>query len=183
MFIYRPSKNACWGHSLGRDEAKANEKMEAFLDVYFEHAESDNPRAVIVFWRAGVLPKTDWPVDWPDKPENPRVQLLAGRHLLFTRNGNHVGFPLGLLLPISPTELASYQFLHRFSSDAPFKMNPGNFKVGVVSKKGTFAWRKPDAGILAHLEESIGTRPRQSHKSDCQPAPPAYSEPGTGPKK
>ena len=63
---------------------------------------------------------------------------------------------MGIVFPLSTVESASFEFLKRFSTDAPFKMSAKNFMVGVTAKNGKFAWRKPDAEILAKLEESVG---------------------------
>jgi len=62
---------------------------------------------------------------------------------------------MGLLFPISVTEPASYEFLRRFSAEAPFKMSHKNFQVGITSKNGKLLWRKPDANIAARLQEVI----------------------------
>jgi hypothetical protein len=57
--------------------------------------------------------------------------------------------------PQIPMPPASFEFLRRFSADAPFKMSARHFMVGITAKKGKFAWRKPAAEIAAKLEEYI----------------------------
>ena len=69
--------------------------------------------------------------------------------------GNRVMFPMGIVFPLSTVEPASFEFLRRFSTDAPFKMSAKHFMVGITAKNGKFAWRKPDVDILAKLEKYI----------------------------
>jgi len=100
-------------------------------------------------WKTSALPKSDWPEEFL-KPENEKWQRV-----LFILTGDRVMFPGGLLIPISPMESASYVFLSRFSTDAPFKMSPKHFQVGILGKTGKLAWRKPDADIAARLQEVL----------------------------
>jgi hypothetical protein len=62
---------------------------------------------------------------------------------------------MGIVFPLSTTEPASFEFLRRFSADAPFKMSAKHFMVGIIAKNGKFAWRKPDAEMAAKLEKFI----------------------------
>jgi len=149
MFVYRPPKGSCWGHSTGKDSAKAKQKLDALFDAYFERIESVSPTSTVVAWKSSVLPKVEWPAVFQG-PENQKV-----RQFLFGVMGNRVMFPMGIVFPLSTVEPASFEFLGRFSSDAPFKMSARHFMVGVIAKNGSFAWRKPDAGIAAKLEEFI----------------------------
>ena len=70
--------------------------------------------------------------------------------------GDRVMFPLALMIPISPQESSSYDFIKRFSASAPFKMSPKYFSVVVrTGKKGTLADRKPDAEVAARLNDAL----------------------------
>jgi hypothetical protein len=150
MFVYRPPKGSCWGHSLGKDLAKAKQKLDAFSEAYFERVESQSPTTTVVAWKISVLPKFDWPEVFlgPDKQKM--------RQFLFMVMGDRVMFPMGIVFPLSSGEPTSFEFLRRFSADAPFKMSSKHFQVGILGKNGSFAWRKPDAEIAAKLEEFIG---------------------------
>ena len=149
MFVYRPPKGSCWGHSIGKDWAKEKQKLDALFDAYFERIESLSPTSLVVAWKSSVLPEVDWPEAFLG-PENQKV-----RQFLFGVMGNRVMFPMGIVFPLSTIEPASFEFLGRFSADAPFKMSAKHFQVGVIAKNGSFAWRKPDADIAAKLEEFI----------------------------
>lgn len=149
MFVYRPPKGSCWGHSIGRDPIKANMKLESFIDAYFDRVDSVSPTSLVVAWKNSVLPKFDWPVAFQG-PENQKV-----RQFLFGVIGNRVMFPMGIVFPLSTTDPASFEFLTRFSADAPFQMSARHFMIGIIARNGRFAWRKPDAEIAARLEECI----------------------------
>ena len=149
MFVYRPPKGSCWGHSIGKDPAKAKQKLDTLLDTYLERIESMSPTTLVVAWKSSVLPK----VDWPEAFLGPEKQKV--RQFLFMVMGDRVMFPLGIVFPLSTNEPSSFEFLGRFSADAPFTMSAGHFMVGVIAKNGSFAWRKPDAKILAKLEAVI----------------------------
>jgi hypothetical protein len=149
MFVYRPPKGSCWGHSIGKDWAKANQKLEALFDAYFERVESQSPTTLVLAWKSSVLPKVEWPEVFLG-PDREKV-----RQFLFIVRGNRVSFPMGIVFPLSPIEPASFEFLGRFSADVPFKMSAKHFMVGIVGKKGSFAWRKPDVALAAKLEEFI----------------------------
>jgi hypothetical protein len=150
MFVYRPPKGSCWGHSIGKDQVKAKVKLEEFFDAYFERVDSVSPTTLVLAWKDSVLPKVEWPEAFQG-PENIKV-----RQFLFGVMGDRVMFPMGIVFPLSSTEPASFEFLKLFSVDAPFKMSAKHFMVGITAKNGKFAWRKPDAGIAAKLEEFIG---------------------------
>jgi hypothetical protein len=149
MFVYRPPKSSCWGHSLGRDATKAQPKLKAFLATYFDLVGSQSPATLILAWKSSVLPKVEWPEAFQG-PENEKV-----RQFLFMMMGVRVMFPMGIVFPLSPVDPASFEFLGRFSSDAPFKMSAKHFQVGIIGKNGRFAWRKPDVETAARLEKYI----------------------------
>jgi len=64
-------------------------------------------------------------------------------------------FAGGLWIPISFTEPTSYEFIRRFSGDAPFKMSAKHFKVGVLVGQDLGTLRKPDAEIAARLQSVL----------------------------
>ena len=150
MFVYRPPKGSCWGHSIGKDPAKAKAKLDALFDVYFERVGLVSPTTSVVAWKESVLPK----VEWADAFLGPEMDKV--RQFLVGVSGGRVMFVMGIVFPLSTTEPASFEFLRRFSADAPFKMSAKHFMVGTTAKNGKFAWRKPDADIAAKLEECIG---------------------------
>jgi hypothetical protein len=154
MLSYRPPKGSCWGHVIRpKDPLGAKQKVNAFFEAYFQRLEPEwDPTRQLTFalsWKTSALPKSDWPEEFL-KPENEKWQRV-----LFILTGDRVMFPGGLLIPISPMESASYVFLSRFSTDAPFKMSPKHFQVGILGKTGKLAWRKPDADIAARLQEVL----------------------------
>lgn len=65
--------------------------------------------------------------------------------------GDRVMFMGGIAFPISSSDPASYEFLKRFVSDAPFRMNPKNFRVRILGKSDRWAWKKPDGEIAGRL--------------------------------
>jgi hypothetical protein len=150
MFVYRPPKGSCWGHSLGQDQTTAMPKLEAFIDTFFERVEQQGPTTLVLAWKDSVLPRAEW----PDVFLGPDKQKL--RQFLFMVMGTRVMLPIGIVFPLSNVEPASFEFLKRFSADAPFKMSAKHFMVGITAANGKFAWRKPGADILAKLEECIG---------------------------
>jgi hypothetical protein len=153
MFIYRPSKEMCWGHALrpkDTDWRVAKQRLLDFLDMYFEMVERNEDSKFIVRWKDSVLPNVAWPVEFlaPDQQKQQEV--------LFLFLGERVGFPLGLYIPISPQEPSSYEFIGRFSASAPFRMSPKHFSVVIrTGKKGTLADRKPDADVATRLQEAL----------------------------
>ena len=149
MFVYRPPKGSCWGHSFGKDQTTGMPTLNAFVDSFFERIEQQSPTTSVLAWKDSVLPK----VEWPDVFLGPDKQKV--RQFLFMVMGNRVSFPMGIVFPLSTIEPASFEFLRRFSTDAPFKMNAKHFMVGIAAKNGKFAWRKPDADVLAKLEQYI----------------------------
>jgi hypothetical protein len=149
MFVYRPPKGSCWGHSLGTDSIKARVKLSEFFDAYFERREQQGPNTLILGWKSSALPK----VDWEEAFQGPEKEKV--RQFLFMVMGNRVMFPMGIVFPLSTTEPASFEFLRRFSADAPFKMSAKHFMVGLAAGNGKFAWRKTDPEIAAKLEECI----------------------------
>jgi hypothetical protein len=107
-------------------------------------------------WKASVLPK----VDWPDRYLKPSHEKFR-RSLFIVYLRNHGFIQTILVIPLSSKDPASYEFLGRFSADAPFKMNPKHFRVTEpAGKNGKLARRKPDAVVAARLHEAINqTRP------------------------
>jgi len=154
MFVYRPPKGSCWGHSVGKDPVKAKVKIDALFDAYFERIEQQSPTTWVLAWKSSVLPK----VEWAEAFQGPEQE--KARQFLFIVRGvlesDRVMFPMGMVFPLSVTESASFEFLGRFSADAPFKMSAQHFMVGVTARNGKFAWRKPDAEIAAKLKEFVG---------------------------
>jgi len=150
MFVYRPPKGSGWGHSIGKDQTTAMPKLDAFLDAFFEHVEQQGSTTLVLAWKDSVLQKAEWP-DVFLGPDNQKL-----RQFLFMVMGNRVMFPMGIVFPLSTVEPASFEFLRRFSTDAPFKMSAKHFMVGITANNGKFAWRKPDADIGAKLTEFIG---------------------------
>jgi len=134
---------------VGKDPVKAKEKLDAFLGMYFERVESQDPTTLVLAWKGSVLPNIDWPAEFL-KPEHQKF-----RQFLVMVMGDRVMFPIGIVFPLSPLEPASFEFLGRFSRDAPFKMSAKHFQVGIVAKNGKFAWRKPDGGMAGKLEEWV----------------------------
>ncbi len=147
MFTYCPPKGSCWGHVIRpKDPIQAKQKLNAFFELYFERLNPEwNPTrqfSLSLGWRASVLPNLESPEYLEQK-------------VLFIVTGDRVMFVGGLWIPISTTESASYEFLGRFSADAPFKMSPKHFKVGTLGKSGKMAWRKPDPDTAARLHQAI----------------------------
>jgi|ERR1044071_903714 hypothetical protein len=140
----------CWGHALrpkDTDWRVAKQRLEGFLDMYFETVERNEDSKFIVRWKDSVLPH----IAWPEEFLTPEFQKR--QEILFLFLGERVGFPLGLLIPISPTSPSSFEFIGRFNASAPFKMSPKHFSVVVrEGKKGTLVDRKPNAEIVARLE-------------------------------
>jgi len=124
-------------------------KLEVFLETFFERVERKSPTSLVLAWKASVLPQVEWPAAFQG-PENQKV-----RQFLFMMMGNRVMFPMGIVFPLSPTEPSSFEFLRRFSAAAPFEMSAKHFQIGVVSKSGSFAWRKPDTECAARLAEFV----------------------------
>jgi hypothetical protein len=149
MFVYRPPKASVWGHSIGKDPVKAKLKLDAFIGTYFERVDSVSPTTLVLAWKSSILPQ----VEWPEAFQGPEKQKV--RQFLFGVMDDRVSFPMGIMFPLSTVEPASFEFLKRFSTDAPFKMSAKHFQVGIVGKTGSFAWRKPDSGIAAKLEEFV----------------------------
>ncbi len=125
-------------------------KLEVFFDIFFERVEQQSPTTLVLAWKDSVLPGAEW----PDVFLGPDSQKL--RQFLFMVMGNRVMFPMGIVFPLSVPDPASFEFLRRFSAEAPFKMSAKHFMVGIQAKNGKFAWRKPDADIGAKLTDCIG---------------------------
>ena len=104
-------------------------------------------------WKSSALPKVEWPEDLANSEDQSfKISSLS----VNMQTGGRISFSMGIVIPISWQEDASYDFLSRFSADVPFKMSPKNFVVDKpVGKKGGWAWRKPDADTLARLQKAI----------------------------
>lgn len=104
-------------------------------------------------WKNSALPKVEWPEDFL-KPGNEKWRLSFITVNL--RAGGRISFLMGMNIPIPSNEHASYDFLERFSADAPFKMSPKNFSSFVpVGNKGKWAFRKLEPEFAARLREVI----------------------------
>jgi hypothetical protein len=104
-------------------------------------------------WQNAVLPNIDWPQEFLQPENEPYRRSFFGVTLEL---GGRFSFPMGFTIPISPTAPASYQFLAKFSAEAPFKMSPQHFQVVTqASKNGKLVGRKPDAQVLSYLREAI----------------------------
>jgi hypothetical protein len=125
-------------------------RLAAFFDSFCDRVERQSPTTSVLAWKDSVLPKVEWPAAF-EGPENQKV-----RQFLLMVMGNRVMFPMGIVFPLSTTEPASFEFLRRFSAEAPFQMRAKHFMVGITGKNGKFAWRKPDADTAAKLEEFVG---------------------------
>ncbi len=70
--------------------------------------------------------------------------------------GDRVSFPLGLFIPVSPSDPASYDFLKSLCRDAPFKFSAKYFKVGMpAAKKGKLKYVKATGEIAAQLASAV----------------------------
>ena len=90
---------------------------------------------MVLAWKDSVLPKVEWLAVFQG-PDNQKL-----RQFLFIVMGDRVLFPMGIVFPISSAALASFEFLRRFSADAPFEMSAKHFQVGVESKWVGPRWR------------------------------------------
>lgn len=151
MFVYRPPKSSCWGNALRpRDTDLAKQKLDVFLAKYFEKVEQRNAMFSTLRWKHSELPNVAWPEEYL-RPENKKWQEVE-----FGYTGERVMFPLGLIIPVSPLDLSSYQFIRKFGGCAPFKMSPKHFSVVVrVGKKDTLADRKPDSKVVSLLDRAL----------------------------
>jgi hypothetical protein len=124
--------------------------MHAFFARYFEPFGSetgsmDSDFSFDLHWKDGVLPNADWPAEYLE-PENARFR--ASLCMVGVGGGSRISFPLGLIIPISPEEESSYEFLGRFAADAPIRMSPKHFSVGVPrGTKGHLQWRKVQGNL------------------------------------
>lgn len=100
-------------------------------------------------WKVSALPNVDWPDEYLKSEKLQRS--------LFTVYLRNHGFVVTLLtIPLSSKEPASYEFLRKFSDDAPFKMNPKHFRIiEPVGKNNKLAQRKPDAETFARLQRVL----------------------------
>jgi hypothetical protein len=133
MFVYRPPKGSCWGHSIGKTQTNALLALQAFLDTVFERVEQQSPMTLVLASKDSVLPR----IEWADAFLGPDRHKL--RQFLFMITANRVRFPMGIVFPLSVIEPASFEFLKHFSAEAPFKMSAKHFMVGIEAKNGKFA--------------------------------------------
>jgi len=155
MFVYRPPKGSFWGHALRpRDPQKAAERLRLFFETYFEGPyEMDAQGAYDLSWKESILPNIDWDPSLL-MPENERFRKVS--FLMSSFPYDRVSFMLGLLIPVSPSDPASYEFLKRFCRDAPFKCNAKYFKVGVpTAKKGKLKYTKATGDVAARLVSAV----------------------------
>jgi hypothetical protein len=151
MFYYSVPKSSCWGHVIRpKDPVKAKPRVNTFFETYFERLdpEWDSTRqiSVVLGWRASVLPSVEWPDDF-SKPENQKM--------LFILTGDRVMFMGGIAFPISSSAPASYDFLRRFVSDAPFRMRPQNLRVRVLGASGRWSWKKAEGEMAERLRTAF----------------------------
>jgi hypothetical protein len=149
MFNYTVPKSSCWGHIIRpKDPVKAKLCLNSFFATYFEPLvpEWDVTRQFDFFttWNKSVLPNIHWSDDFLNAESQSIFFLLTGDRVIFTG---------GIPFPISTSEPASYEFLKRFASDAPFRINSKNFRVRGATPNGRWAWKKPDADIAERLNE------------------------------
>ena len=104
-------------------------------------------------WKTSVLPKIEWPEEY-SKPENEKWRQSF--FIVHLSASGRISFPMGINIPIPSNQHASYDFLEKFSADAPFKMSSKNFRSFVpVGDKGKWAFRKLEPEFAARLEEVI----------------------------
>jgi hypothetical protein len=153
MFSYRPPKGSCWGHAIrGKDLQSATDHLHRFLATYFEPIQPDGDAydfSCLLRWRESMLPNVDWPAELDAASRESLCMVTLG-------GGSRIGFPGGLLIPLSPAEPSSYEFLRRFAADAPFKMSAKHFSVGSPSGgKSIVRWGKADGEVLWRLQGVI----------------------------
>lgn len=147
MFYYTVSKSSCWGHMIRpKDPVKAKQRVNTFFENYFERLvpEWDATRRIsgVFGWNSSVLPNVEWSDDF--KPENQKM--------FFILTGDRVMFMGGITFPLSSSDQASYKFLRRFVSDAPFRMTSQNFRHRVLGASGRWSWKKPEGQIAERLQ-------------------------------
>jgi len=151
MFVYSPPKASIWGHALRpKDPQRAAEALQRFFETYFEGPYQLDPSgAYELRWRESALPNIDWDPSLL-LPENERFQKVS--FLMSSLSGERVSFPLGLSIPVSPSDPASYEFLKNLCGDAPFKFSAKHFKIGMpTGKKGKLKYVKATGEIAAQL--------------------------------
>jgi hypothetical protein len=148
MFDYTVPKSSCWGHVIRpKDPLKAKQRVNSFFETYFDRLvpEWDATRQIthVTSWKTSVLPNVERAEDI-EEPEKQKV--------FFILMGDRIMFMGGILFPISSSEPASYEFLRRFFSDAPFRMSPKNLRVRFFGRSGRWAWKKPEGEIADRLQ-------------------------------
>jgi hypothetical protein len=125
-----------------------------FFETYFEGPYVEKPDGGLsLSWKESALPNIDWDPELL-LPENERFKKVL--FLVSSMAGDRISFPLGLLIPISATDPSSFEFLKKFSEDAPFKFSAKHFKVGLpTGKKGKLAYRKATGEIAARLASAV----------------------------
>jgi hypothetical protein len=96
-------------------------------------------------WKSSVLPNV----------EASQEKVASAIFNVNLRSGGRFMFPLGIYIPISPTESTLYELLGKFSADAPFKMSAKHFQARIPDKRGRVVWRRPDGEIAARLNDVI----------------------------
>ena len=151
MFNYTVPKSSCWGHVIRpKDPHQAKLRVNAFFETYFERLvpewDATRQTSLVTSWRTSVLPNVEWLEEFL-KPENQKVSFIL--------TGDRVMMMGGILFPISSSESASYEFLKRFVSDAPFRMNPKNFRVRILGTSGGWTWKKPEGATAERLRAAF----------------------------
>src|SRR5262245_43169575 len=114
MFSYRPPKSSVWGHAIRpKNTELATQKLNVFLDAWFEpfvrdEGSYDSYYTCHLNWKSALLPNTDWPEEWL-KPEYDRSR--GSSCMVTLGNGSRISFGRGLMIPISPDDPSSYEFL------------------------------------------------------------------------
>ena len=154
IFLYRTPDMTAGEACRPGDSAEAKEKLDSFLDKFFERVEPDKHNELCMTfklnWKSTALPNAEWPKQFL-KAKNGHSRLIK-----FILIGDRISIPSGIVFPIPLKEPTSYNFLKQFSSETPFKMSTQHFKIAIpIGKKGRYAERKPDAEISARLNEAI----------------------------
>ena len=99
-------------------------------------------------WKDSVLPNAEDTETEEGKVAAPlfNVNLSAGGRIMF---------PMGIYIPVPPAQPSSYEFLGKFSADAPFKMTAKNFQTRIPNSRGAMVWKKPEGEIAMRLNEAI----------------------------
>ena len=155
MFVYRPPKASSWGHALRpKDPQKAAECLQQFFETYFEGPyQLNSSGAYELSWKDSALPNIDWDPSLL-LPGYERFKIAS--FLMSSLVGERVSFPLGLFIPVSPSDPATYAFIKNLCRDAPFKFSAKHFKVGMpTGKKGKLKYVKAIGEMAARLATAV----------------------------